>query len=80
MALDLGRLLPTCTPSHHPIIRSSGCLPVLCVNHVISTEVTPVVTAHRSDPTPELIVRVSGSARGSRVSKRPDEKQRAHTN
>ena len=29
-------------------------------------------------PSPELIVRVSGSASGSSVSKRPDEKQRSH--
>ena len=29
-------------------------------------------------PSPGLIVRVSGSASGSSVSKRPDEKQRSH--
>lgn len=48
---------------------------MLCVNHGISAEAAPVVTAHRSSPTPELIVRVSGSASGSRVSKR----HREHT-
>lgn len=53
---------------------------MLCINHGISAEAAPVVTAHRSSPTPELTVRVSGSASGSRVSRRPDEKQRAHAN